>query len=218
MDTERILTNARMVLKDEVVTGSCRIKNGRIRSLDSGPTRYKLGTNFVDLHHDYLLPGLIEIHTDHLESQFQPRPGVLWPSSLAALTAHDAQVVAAGITTVLNGVCCGQVQEGKMRHKLLGLSLEALTSAKQEQILRADHYLHLRCEICDPTIQEIVRPHLENPWIKLVSLMDHTPGQRQFADPMKHRRYYGHMNWSDQEFESAVKAMQGTQGLCAGPL
>lgn len=103
-----------------------------------------------------------------------------------------------------------------MRHKLLGLSLEALTNAKQEQILRADHYLHLRCEICDPTILEIVRPHLENPWIKLVSLMDHTPGQRQFADPMKYRRYYGHMNWSDQEFESAVKAMQGTQGRLAG--
>ena len=107
MDTEQILTDARMVLKYEVVTGSCRIKNGRIRSLDSGPTRYKLGSNFVDLHHDYLLPGLIEIHTDHLESQFQ---------------------------------------DGKMRHKLLGLSLEALTSAKQEQILRADHYPAMKPE------------------------------------------------------------------------
>ena len=60
----------------------------------------------LDFEGDYLIPGLIDIHTDNRERLLMPRKTVDWPV-LAALVAHDAQVAAAGITTVLDALCVG---------------------------------------------------------------------------------------------------------------
>src|SRR3546814_215980 len=103
MTAEMILSNARMVLADEVVHGTLQVSGGRIADFDGGGTALP-GTQ--DLDGDYLMPGLVELHTDNLERHVQPRPKVHWPTS-SALLAHDAQVVAAGITTVLDAIAVG---------------------------------------------------------------------------------------------------------------
>jgi len=56
--------------------------------------------------------------------------------------------------------------------------------------LRADHFLHLRCEIPMPSVVEEARELAGRPDVRLMSLMDHTPGQRQFRDEAKLRDYY----------------------------
>ena len=60
--TATVFKNARMVLPGEVVHGSLQVEGGRIVSLDSGGTAALQG---IDLGGDYLLPGLVEIHTDN---------------------------------------------------------------------------------------------------------------------------------------------------------
>ena len=86
---------------DEVVTGSLLVRDGKIVSVDSGA-----GGSGEDMDGDYLIPGLVELHTDHLENHYRPRPGVFW-DPLAALHAHDAQIAGSGITTVFDAVRIG---------------------------------------------------------------------------------------------------------------
>jgi alpha-D-ribose 1-methylphosphonate 5-triphosphate diphosphatase len=50
-----------------------------------------------------------------------------------------------------------------------------------ENSLKADHFLHWRCEVSCPDIFSQLEPLAENERTGLYSIMDHTPGQRQFV-------------------------------------
>ena len=87
MNSNLVFTNARLVLPDAVVAGSLSVQGGRIQALDSGATAVP---EALDLDGDYLLPGLVEIHTDNFERHLMPRPKVQWAAA-PALLAHDAE-------------------------------------------------------------------------------------------------------------------------------
>jgi len=195
-----VLTNAQVVAPERVFLGTVVVRDGIIEEAGPGILRRH---GAVDCGGDHLLPGLVEPHTDHLEKMLVPRPGVLWPSPLAALMAHDAQMVHAGVTTVLDALCCGQFHESSLRRTILDNSVAAMDQATREGLPRADHYLHLRCELADPDMPRFFDPHAGHPRLRLVSLMDHTPGQRQFTDPKEYRRFFqARANWTDEGFEA----------------
>ena len=52
---------------------------------------------------DLVMPGLIELHTDHLEAHYVPRPKVFW-DPIAAVVSYDGQLATSGITTVLDSL------------------------------------------------------------------------------------------------------------------
>ena len=97
--------NATIVLADEVVTGSVHVTDGEIAAVDSGTSQ--VGEDFGG---DYLIPGLVELHTDQLENHYRPRPGVFW-NTLGALQSHDVQISGSGITTVFDAVRIGEDPE-----------------------------------------------------------------------------------------------------------
>jgi alpha-D-ribose 1-methylphosphonate 5-triphosphate diphosphatase len=176
--TETILTNARVVTETDVFLGTIRFGADGIREVDAGATRVP---GAIDAEGDFVAPGLIEMHTDNLEKHFMPRPKVFWPDGLAATLAHDAQMAAAGVTTVYDAICAGVLDAGKAyRQALFGRMIEAVETGQASGLFRIDHKLHLRCELTNPHILEEVEPHVDRPLVELVSLMDHTPGQRQF--------------------------------------
>ena len=199
MPSEMILKNARIVLEDEIVAGSVTVRDGLIASIDTG--RSDVGE---DMEGDYLIPGLVELHTDHLESHYAPRPGVLW-DSIAALQAHDAQVAGSGITTVfdclrLGSDECGGFKKGEMR-----VIADALETAVSEDRLRASHLIHLRCEVSASDVLDHFDDFRSDPQVKLASLMDHAPGQRQFQTLEQYTLYYRKKrNLSDAEFERFI--------------
>lgn len=209
---ELIIKNARIVLSDEIVGGSVRVKNGTIESVDPGRCSLPAA---LDLEGDFLLPGLIELHTDNLEKQIEPRPGIFWPEPLAAVMAHDVQMAGAGITTVLDAIALGEYHDGPDRSRILDMSIKALARARKSGVLKADHLMHLRCEYSDPKVLEMFLPHAGDPSLRLVSLMDHTPGQRQFTDTGKYREYFGSQSWDDEEFDRISKRLQAVQADCA---
>jgi alpha-D-ribose 1-methylphosphonate 5-triphosphate diphosphatase len=196
------ITNARIVTADAVVRGGLTVDRGAIQEvLPAGRAR----SAAIDFDGDYLLPGLVELHTDNLERQFQPRPKVRWPAQ-AAMLAHDRQIAAAGITTVCDGVCVGIYGGKRERIEFLQTSLEALHEAQHNRSLTAEHFLHLRCEVSDPHVVEMFEPLLEEPTLKLVSLMDHTPGQRQWHDIDKYRTFHrGRTEASEEEFMALIE-------------
>lgn len=209
---EKIITNARIVLEDEVVHGAIVVEDGLVKHIDSAPVAAPQAEDFGG---DYLLPGLVELHTDNLEKQLEPRPGIFWPAPLASVLAHDTQMVGAGVTTVLDAVSLGEYHDGPKRSKILGMSLDAIAQARAAGILRAEHFIHLRCEYSDPNVLAMFTPHMDDPHLRLVSLMDHTPGQRQFTDPAQYRKYFAKHNWSDDEFQELSSQLLDTQQACA---
>jgi alpha-D-ribose 1-methylphosphonate 5-triphosphate diphosphatase len=199
---EQILTNARLVLADEVVSGTLVIRDGRIAAIDTVPSQLAGG---LDCQGDYLLPGLIELHTDNMEKYFQPRPKVAWPGRQAAL-AHDAQLASSGITTVFDALSIGDVDEQSMRHGALADMVESLSGIVEDGLARIDHRLHLRCEVSHPETLSRFRALADSPLLGLVSLMDHAPGQRQFASFDAYRAYYqGKYRLSDEGLETFIE-------------
>jgi alpha-D-ribose 1-methylphosphonate 5-triphosphate diphosphatase len=184
MTDETVLTNARIVTPSEVFLGTVALRGGRIARLDHGSTAL---AGAQDLEGDLLLPGLVDVHTDNLEKHMMPRPGVRW-SSRAALLAHDAQVAAAGITTVLDALCVGEVEHADQRDQMFREGVAELRALAPRGLLRAEHLLHLRCEISVDGMAESFALVAEDPLVRMVSLMDHTPGVGQFADIEKYKR------------------------------
>ena len=130
------------------------------------------------------------MHTDNAEKHFVPRPRVYWPNSLAAILAHDAQMAAAGVTTVYDAICFGYSDgEKDYRRQISGRVLQAVAHGVNLGAFRIDHKIHLRCELTGAFLMEDVIPHKDEPLIQLVSLMDHTPGQRQWRFIEQYRTY-----------------------------
>lgn len=209
MSREQVYSNAKLVLADEVVHGTVVIEDGVIRSISAGLTSVP---NAVNLGGDYIMPGFIELHTDNLERYMNPRPGVDWPS-MPAVVAHDAQLVSSGITTVFDALSIGDVDPKQTRLKQLPRMIQAIEQASNSQALRADHYLHLRCEVShELTLDTFKNLATEHPSLRLVSVMDHTPGQRQFVKYEKYREYYqGKYHLSDEQMEAFI-VKQKTNG------
>lgn len=186
-----VLTNARIVLADQVLEGAVEISGGVITDIGAASKR---GT---DLDGDYLIPGLVELHTDHLETHYAPRPKVRW-HPVAAVQAHDAQIAASGITTVFDAIRVGIDEHADMGMDELRILADAITAGVDAGRLRADHLIHLRCEVSAPDCLESFEKIMDHPLVRLASLMDHAPGQRQFASPDAYKVYYqGKLKMSD---------------------
>jgi len=184
--------NARIVTPDEIFVGSVLSRDGVIASVDRGSS---VPAGASDLGGDYLLPGRVELHTDNVEKHVKPRPGIVWPSIQAALIAHDRQVVSAGLTTVFDALGCGAIEENPVRQKLLTDLVNGIRQAEGAGTLRAEHLVHLRCELCDPNMRNSFDEIVMDPAVRLVSVMDHSPGQRQYKDAMSLRRAMG---WNEE--------------------
>jgi alpha-D-ribose 1-methylphosphonate 5-triphosphate diphosphatase len=201
MNDQIIFSNARIILKDEVILGSVSVNQGIIASIDPGMTSSKVA---IDFEGDYLMPGMVEMHTDNFERHLMPRPKVNW-AEIPALLAHDAEIASAGITTVFDALGVGDADTENVRGKGWEEVLSALATCDEQDLLRADHYLHVRCELPAPNTVELFKPFIGHPKLSLLSLMDHTPGQRQWEDVEKARTYYtGKKGWSQAKFENQI--------------
>ena len=183
MTAERVCSNARLVLEDEVVHGSLAVKDGRISDISAGGTA---SPGAEDLDGDYLLPGFIDLHTDHFEKHVLPRPGTRW-NAVTAVMAHDAQMAAAGITTAYDCICVGVSIRNPERVEILAPMIEAVTQAGAQEMLRADHIIHLRCEVTDERVVDLFDSVADQTAVGMMSLMDHAPGHRQYPDVQRFR-------------------------------
>lgn len=182
--TETVLRNARVVLFDSVVQGAVRIVNGIINDISDGASAVG-----EDMQGDYLVPGLVELHTDHLESHFAPRPGVRW-DAVTAVQAHDAQIACSGITTVFDCLRLGSDEDGGFAPGEMRELADAIEQAQAGDRLRSEHFLHLRCEVSADDVLDGFELFRDDRRVRLASMMDHSPGQRQFQTMDQYTLYY----------------------------
>lgn len=204
-----VFRNAKIVLADVVIDGAIAIEGETIAAIDPG-----LALTGEDMDGDFLLPGLVELHTDHLENHYRPRPKVFW-NPMAALHAHDVQVAGSGITTVFDAVRIGSDDDmpemDTHAEKLLG----AIRRASADGRLRAEHFVHLRCELPSPDVVEHFDQFAHSPEVRLASVMDHTPGQRQFLSIEAYAAFY-RKDQTEEQFTAFIAARRAEQEKYAG--
>lgn len=187
MTKEMILANAKLVLEDEVITGAVVVRDGVIKHVDVGGA---VPPGAVDCEGDYLSPGLIELHTDNLERHMKPRPGVDWPHR-AAIVGHDRELAGTGITTVFDAIRVGSIHSHALKRysKYARGMADEILEMRNSGHLKISHHIHLRAEVCSETLVEEMDEFGPDDQVGIVSLMDHTPGQRQFRDLKKFEEY-----------------------------
>lgn len=209
--TEAIFTNYRLQLPHEEVLGTLVVRDGLIADIQPGIVAQ--GENGDG---DYLLPGLVELHTDNFEQRLSPRPKVRWPMDVAAVY-HDRDLAAAGITTVCDAIAVGDITPTSMRMTQFGPMIDTICHGQTDGRFAVDHRLHLRCELGYEQVYEVTATYANHPLLALISLMDHTPGQRQFAQLDTYKEYYqGKHGVSEEDMEGFIRERLEAQQRHAG--
>ena len=213
MTQETILTNAILVLRETTLTGTIVMHGQTITAIQAGRSH---APGAIDLGGDYVIPGVVDVHTDNLERQVQPRSLARWPSR-SAMVAHDAQCAAAGVTTVLDALCLGDLGFDKERIQTFQegvIDLDALTEAG---LLKSDHFLHLRCEVPAQDMLELFDPVADHPLVRMISLMDHSPGVGQYADMDFYRKLRRQGGLDAETTERRIQEMQDQRARLRDP-
>lgn len=213
MTQETILTNAILVLPHETLIGTIILQGQFIADIQPGRSH---AATAIDLGGDTLIPGVVDVHTDNLERQVQPRSLARWPSR-SAMVAHDAQCAAAGVTTVLDALCLGDLGFDKERIRTFQegvIDLDALTEAG---LLKSDHFLHLRCEIPALDMLELFDPVADHPLVRMISLMDHSPGVGQYANMDFYRKLRRQGGLDEATVERRIGEMQEQRARLRDP-
>jgi len=213
MSSETILTNAWLVLPDAVVRGTIVLQGDRIADVQRGraaalPAR--------DMDGDYLIPGAVDVHTDNLERQVQPRALARWPSR-SAMAAHDAQCIGAGVTTVFDALCLGDLGFDKERVRTFRDGVADLDALADADLLKAEHFLHLRCEVPAHDMLELFEPVADHSRVRMVSLMDHSPGVGQYANLDFYRAIRRRGGLDDAYIERRIGELQAQRARLRGP-
>ncbi len=198
-----ILTNAHLILENEVMSGTLLCQDGVISDISNGSTQ---ASGAIDCNGMFVAPGLVELHTDNLERHLEPRPAVNWPKRVAVL-AHDAELAVCGITTVFDAMRVGSLpSSGKARYDNYARELaDVLLDLKTRDRLKISHFIHLRAEVCSETLEQELDEFTTQDRVQIISVMDHTPGARQFADLTQLRTYMSKKRGlTDQEFNEHV--------------
>ncbi len=192
------LTNARIVTPEGVVEGALRTDSGCIASIDEGPAAGE------DMEGDLLIPGIVDLHTDNLEKHFFPRANIGWDPVSAAII-HDGVCISLGITTVYDSLSVGSFGSAAARtnENLMRLT-GALAHAAGAGLLKADHRIHWRCETPSRAFADWIAELAPNPLTGLFSLMDHTPGQRQYRNMQRFLDMWRREGMSEGEIEDRM--------------
>jgi alpha-D-ribose 1-methylphosphonate 5-triphosphate diphosphatase len=199
-----LLTNATLVLPDRLLHGTIEVKQGRIAGIQPGVSD---SAGAIDCDGDFLLPGAVDLHTDNLERQVNPRTNARWPSR-SALLAHDAQCAAAGVTTVFDALCVGDLGFDEDRTQTCTDGIADLDALAPLGLLKAEHFLHLRCEVPAPAMPGLLDRFADHARVRMVSLMDHTPGIGQYGDLTRYRALRRGDGDGDVEIERRIGFLQ----------
>jgi alpha-D-ribose 1-methylphosphonate 5-triphosphate diphosphatase len=168
---DRVVDDATVVVEDGTVVGVA----ARGRSLRGA----------IDGRGALCLPGLVDTHSDGLEQELRPRPGVQLPFDFA-MRSFEGRVRAAGVTTMFHGI-------GFEDDDRLGRSVpvanelcDAIERRSASNVDIVDHRILYRLDARDADgFHGLVERLTDVPptaGVPLVSFEDHTPGQGQYAD------------------------------------
>ena len=196
---ETILRSKNVLINEEFVAADVVIKGEFIQRID------EYGTNevAVDLGDKKIAPGIVDLHSDAIEKEIEPRPGAQFPVELA-VAELDKKLSMAGVTTMFHAIGFEENPKKKRSIDLAISQIEEINKANDKH-LGVDNYVHARYELsCDEAVEPI-KEVISKGMVKLVSLMDHSPGQGQFKSLESFKNYYeNYYNLNEDELKQVI--------------
>ena len=176
------IINGRIVTPDQIVEDKVLlIDDDRILGFSDDVSRAK---RVVNAHGRYILPGLIDVHSDKIEQYINPRPTSRMDFEFA-MKVCERDLLSAGITTMYHSLSLFRDEifgKSTFRSKENVQKMAGLISKMHLQDHLIHHRLHLRIEIDNLESFDIVHDMINQGKVQLISFMDHTPGQGQYSD------------------------------------
>ena len=198
------------VVEDATVVGpdavrehvSVRVEDGFIAEVREGPVRG--AGEVVDGRGRLLLPGFVDLHSDAIEKEIEPRPRTLFPVEFA-IHELDKRLAACGVTTTYHSISFADGEIGTRSSELASRIVSFV--AARAAVLRVRTRVHARFEITDHRAVPILAELIDRGEVQLLSLMDHTPGQGQFREVTSFKAYYGTVyGKSEAELDGIIEA------------
>jgi alpha-D-ribose 1-methylphosphonate 5-triphosphate diphosphatase len=172
----------RTVIKGRVVAGAAILDPGVAVVEDGVITEVREGTTAepgIDAGSMLVMPALVDLHSDGLEREAQPRPGVELDLAFA-IGAFEGKVRSAGIATMYHGVAFEENRTWMRSLAMAERSYRAI-EARSETQPAVDHRVLHRLDARDEAALNALAQRLPDRGA-LVSFEDHTLGQGQFRD------------------------------------
>lgn len=197
---ETILRSKNVLINEEFTPADVVIKGEFIIRID------EYGTNevAVDLGDKKIAPGIVDLHSDAIEKEIEPRHGATFPVELA-VAELDKKLSMAGVTTMFHAIGFEENPKKKRSIDLAISQIEEINKANDKH-LGVDNYVHARYELsCDEAVEPI-KDIISKGMVKMLSLMDHSPGQGQFKSLESFKTFYGnYYNLDDKELDEVVE-------------
>lgn len=209
-----VLSNGFIVLQKEILQGYavvlCADKIQDIVPVKN-TSHIENISEYIDCSGLYILPGLIDIHSDMVETIIVPRKGLVFSNEIALYEA-DRQLIGQGITTIYhsisiaNSTICNRKRTLSVP-QMIGIG-DAIKQYNAQLLIH--HQFHARLELNTIEAFEGILQRMKNNTIHELSLMNHTPGQGQYASldafKVEIRKQYGDI--SESQMLSVIEECQ----------
>lgn len=174
------IKNGRIVTPEKTISDKILlIQNDRIIGFSDSDNQAE---KVIDACGRFILPGIIDIHSDKIEQYIQPRPTSQMDFEFA-FKACERDLLGAGITTMYHSISLFQDEffgKSPLRTKENVQKIADLIANIHQRNHLIHHRFHLRVEIDNLEAFDIVRDMIAQGKVHLISFMDHTPGQGQY--------------------------------------
>lgn len=212
MENRLWICNGILVLPDGVREGDLLIEGERILEIlpkGQALTWTEEHDQMIDATGQYVMPGLIDMHSDAIEKEIQPRPNTFFPLHMSFYEL-EKRLAGNGITSIFHSVSLAD-GVGVRNDRMVVEIIEAIKMYREHRSM-INHLVHLRYELTNLPGLAVVADLLQRGLIDLLSYMDHTPGQGQFKAPGTYEQYvmktYG---LKDQEAKDMVERLLSWQ-------
>ena len=172
---ERVLEGASISIVDGVIAV---VSEGRLDGCEQGAPSCR--SRRIDAEGMCVLPGLIDLHSDAIEKEIEPRTGASFPVNMAIFEI-DKKLAGCGITTIYHSISYSSNKLSGMRNNEVsnGIVREVNRLAPR---LGVRTRVHTRFDITNSNAVPYLEQLINGREVHLLSVTDHTPGQGQYRD------------------------------------
>jgi alpha-D-ribose 1-methylphosphonate 5-triphosphate diphosphatase len=167
-----------------------------------------------DLGNRLIAPGLVDLHCDAVEKEIEPRPGAPFPID-SALVELDKKLAMTGITTMFHAIAFNEESlVGQRGNDNAGRVIERINAANRRELL-VDNLVHARWEITSFTSVPIIKRLIGDGAVRILSFMDHSPGQGQFRSLETWKNYHMPVyELTEQQVARVIDSQRDKRGRC----
>ncbi|MBZ4653824.1 MAG: hypothetical protein JG781_1163 [Peptococcaceae bacterium] len=194
---DTVITDVRVVTPQEVINNaSVYLHKGRIGAVKKNGINWPQNYEVIDGKGKWLLPGIIDLHNDAIEKEIEPRPNAVIPVGIA-LFSLETRLLSHGVTTIYHSFSFMEGESAVRTYDMVLSNVEEINRLKEHGLIR--NYIHARYDVTEHKFSPILVEMMKRQQVKLLSFMDHTPGQGQYKNIEVYEKFIAKYRNLDEE-------------------